>query len=188
MIPGYPDYEASSAGEVRKVGQAGVKKKSVNTGGYEVTGLFPPGHTPGSPHDCCYVHQLVLATFCPNRYPWHFDRVAHINGRTTDNRPVNLRGTNAQLNAGNRERPKGGNPVEGASRAPVGEGGKRRIPGPSDPPEEAPASRHTRSVTSRSKTSSAWERLRAPREAKSLPRSTLSSRTAASSWPGLSSR
>ena len=139
QIPDYPGYEASTDGDVRKLGQLGVKKKTVNGGGYEITGLTPPGHTPGSPSDILYVHWLVLATFFPNRYLWHFDRVDHINGDTTDNRLVNLRWSNAPLNAWNRERAKGWYPSGKRFKAVVSEVGKQRYLGQFDTPEEARA-------------------------------------------------
>ena len=138
-IPGYPGYEASTEGDIRKLGQFGVKAKSLNDAGYEVTGLSPPGHTPGSPYDILYVHRLVLATFIPNRHPWHFDRVDHINGNRADNRLVNLRWSNALLNQWNREQARGWYPNGNGYQAMVTELGKQRCLGTFETPEEARA-------------------------------------------------
>ena len=139
VIPDYPNYEASTDGDVRKVGQVGVKKLTVNDSGYLVTGLKPHGSPPYTPFDIMRVHRLVLKAFLPNPAPWHYDCVDHIDGNPLNNRLVNLRWSNARLNAWNRERARGWDLHGHRYRAYLCERGRFRHLGMFDTPEEARA-------------------------------------------------
>ena len=77
-VPGFPDLEASSTGQIRRYG--GLKNPTVAPIGYLIVSHYPAG--------TLYVHRLVAAAF--HGEPHEGQRVNHKNGNKMDNRPDNL--------------------------------------------------------------------------------------------------
>ena len=86
-IPTWPEYEASSAGEIRRVGNVTSLRLHVNVSraGYLQVGLWRQGRG-----RTCSVHRLVCEAFYGDPPVGGLD-VAHRNGVKSDNRPDNLR-------------------------------------------------------------------------------------------------
>lgn len=86
-IPGFPAYEASDQGAVRRVDRAGHLVGRVARGPYTSVQLRRPG--PGGTRAQKRVHVLVALAFHGPRPPGM--QVRHLNGNHTDNRAANLR-------------------------------------------------------------------------------------------------
>lgn len=84
-IPGWPDYEASSNGEIRRRGGV-IRKTFPGKFGHRGLVLYEHGKKPTKQ----WVHRLVCAAF-HGEQPKQGMHAAHINGVSDDNRPVNIR-------------------------------------------------------------------------------------------------
>ena len=90
-------YEVSNYGRVRRKGK--ILKQGVNNAGYKVMQLYTRDHGRVG----TLVHRLVCQTWKPNHNRFFTD-VDHINRDKLDNRSVNLRWVNKNLNAMNKGR------------------------------------------------------------------------------------
>lgn len=84
VIPDYPNYEASSLGQIRNATTGHVLRPQFNNR----TGYFHIGIMIDGNHKTVYVHKLIAETFLGERPPKH--DVNHINGNKLDNRSSNL--------------------------------------------------------------------------------------------------
>lgn len=104
-VPGFPGYQASDEGQIRRtfVGGNGRKPGIVNgcpySNGYWTVTLCVPGR----PHKDVGVHCLVCAAFHGPK-PTAAHEVAHWDGDKSNNRPDNLRWTTPRGNAADRRR------------------------------------------------------------------------------------
>ena len=83
-VPGYPDYEASSHGEIRRHGRV-LRGTEAKSGHLKVT-LYAPRQPRGAR---VQVHRIIAIAF-HGEPPTDKSVVRHLNGRPFDNRPENL--------------------------------------------------------------------------------------------------
>jgi hypothetical protein len=98
--PGFPDYEVSSLGRVKRAvtdsrnrGAGRVLRPAVNASGYLTCTLYAPGVTP-RPR---LISRLVCEAF-HGAAPSPLHHAAHGDGNRTNNRPENLRWATAREN------------------------------------------------------------------------------------------
>lgn len=101
VVPGWPEYEVSSAGKVKRIGAArGAKVGRVLrpwvSVGYHFVALWRDDSQHRVP-----VHRLVALAFLPDPQADQY-QVAHRNGNRLDNRPTNLRWSTPTENAADR--------------------------------------------------------------------------------------
>jgi HNH endonuclease len=84
-IPGWPDYEASSLGDIRRIGGQ-IRRPAVGKYGHLGLVLYSSVEKPKKQ----WVHRLVCAAF-HGAPPFPGAQAAHWNGRPDDNKPENLR-------------------------------------------------------------------------------------------------
>jgi hypothetical protein len=125
-IPGWPEYEVSDAGRVRRVGmavgaRAGRVLKPWITLGYPYVSLWRGNKKTTTP-----VHRLVALAFLPAPEVGQY-QVAHGNGVRHDNRPENLRWATPVDNASDRDAQGTGAKGERNPGAKITEGDVRRI-------------------------------------------------------------
>lgn len=101
-VPGWPEYEVSDLGRVRRVGVAhGAKQGHILTPcvtlGYHYVSLWRANRRFSTP-----VHRLVALAFLHPPGPGQY-QVAHGNGGRLDNRPENLRWATPIENAADRD-------------------------------------------------------------------------------------
>ena len=77
------------------IGRPGIQKKKETFGGLTSHG-YRRLVLDGKEYK---VHRLVLETFKPNKYPWLYDVVAHIDRNRQNNNLKNLRWSNATLSS-----------------------------------------------------------------------------------------
>jgi HNH endonuclease len=107
VVPGYPAYEASSLGQIRrciasKRGPVGlIMKTQIDRWGYAKISLSRAGK-----YRCTQVHRVVAETFLgpPPNHPYQRYQVAHWDGDKQNNRSNNLRWATARENAQDRDR------------------------------------------------------------------------------------
>lgn len=91
-VPGWPAYEVSDSGEIRRFGKNKIRRPFHCQDGYLRIAVFNKGH-----RDDIYVHVLVCLAFVGER-PSDLHQVAHNNGVRNDNRASNLRWATAVEN------------------------------------------------------------------------------------------
>ena len=90
QVVGFPNYEVSEAGQVRRADTLRVRKQWTERGGYKTVTL----NNPGEKAKRLKVHRLVAKSFIEN--PDNLPFVRHLNDVSDDNRVENLAwGTNS---------------------------------------------------------------------------------------------
>ena len=98
-IPGYPGFEASEDGQIRRVGAARWHSQhTTKVGGYQAVGLWIDGRT-----KVCAVHRLVALAFLGEPPPGRND-CAHFDGDKANNHYRNLRWASRQENEADKVR------------------------------------------------------------------------------------
>ena len=97
-VPGFPTYEVSDLGGVRRLSGRGALKATVDTNGYCVINLRRDGVAKRK-----YVHRLVCEAF-NGPAPTKGHHAAHINGNRADPRLANVRWATAKENSADRVR------------------------------------------------------------------------------------
>ena len=102
VIPSFPEYEASDAGEIRRAGHKGARPLSLfrERHGHLKATLWLDGRTKSQ-----WAHRLVCEAFHgPAPDAAHAAHAAHENGIPDDNRPENLSWKTAAENASDKRR------------------------------------------------------------------------------------
>lgn len=102
MVPGFPEYQVSDQGRVKRVAGGGGATpgrilKPWATLGYQYVGLWS-----GGKQTRIGVHRLVAMAFLPPPKRGEY-QVAHADGNRANNAPANLRWATAVDNAGDRD-------------------------------------------------------------------------------------
>lgn len=95
-IPGYPNYEASTFGNIKNVVTGKMRKQNTRVSGYKHIALSRENSVP----KCFQAHRLVALTFIPN--PDDLPTVDHIDRDPGNNRCCNLRWASLKQQARNR--------------------------------------------------------------------------------------